>query len=311
MPYKYLILDMNNVYWRSVLSSFKNLTSLVENKEEEVNLNKIILPETFKRVEKIKERFGFQDSQVYLLFDNPGSAIRRRKQIYREYKHARDKKVVPPIFYRTLEFLETILQYYNNNSFVIRIDDYEADDLLAPLIKLLDINDQDQCLVVSADMDWARNINENTHWFNYLKVYDPKVFKEEYGFNPIGNKIQLYKAFHGDDSDNIPNAVPYCPKEVLLYLINKYDTLKNLLSAVLSIQEIPLQWRLKIKEAENQLKTNYLLADFLPLDEDIRDYTMICEENIPVLKYWFNFLDIPFEARMYDPAKDDFFQAIK
>jgi 5'-3' exonuclease len=311
MQYKHLIIDVQNLYWRSVLNTFKNLQNLSE-KQEELNINSVIIPETLKRIEQLKERFGEKDCQVYLLFDNPMSGLNRRKSIYQEYKHARDKRVIPPIFYRTLEFLEIILQYYNSNTFILRIDGLEADDLVQPLLeKILEIDKDNNCLLISADLDWSKSITENIHWFNYLQVFDINVFKEKYGFSPKGNKIQLYKAFHGDNSDNIPNAVPYLPKEVLLCLVNKFDSLSELLTSIFIVEECPKQWQIKIKEAEKQLKINYFLADFMKIEDDIRDYMIICEENIKVLKYWFNFLNIPLEAKLFNPTEDNFFEIIK
>lgn len=308
MPYKYLIIDGQNLYWRTVLGVFKNIYSLEEESEGEVN--SIVIKEAFKRLENLKARFGYEDSLIYLLFDNPSSKINKRKLIYKEYKHARDKKVIPPVFYRILEVFQTLLQYAYNNCFLIMVEDLEADDLAKPLIDSLTFNEEDRGLVISADLDWARNITKNIDWFNYVAIYNEFSFKEEHGFSPIGKKIQLYKAFHGDNSDNIPNAVPYLPKEVLLYLVNKFDTLEDLLSNLWTIQECPQTWKLKIKDAESQLVINYTLADFLDTPEKIEKDIVVCQENVKVLRYLYQLAGIPLDTKVFDPDSDNFFQSI-
>ena len=58
----------------------------------------------------------------------------------------------------------------------------------------------------------------------------------------------MYKCIHGDKSDCIENAVPYLPKEILLYIVNTYSDLKSLFSNLWSDDKIPKQWKLKIKD---------------------------------------------------------------
>jgi hypothetical protein len=302
MIYNNIIVDAQNLYWRSVHSSLKKC---LDGENDKIYSNSI--QEFLDRANKLRNTFGTFESKLFLLFDNPLSITNKRKSIDVNYKHSRDIKNVPKNFYKTLDCLQEILKVYKNFFYIIRYDGLEADDLVYPLFQTL--NKKETKLVVSADMDWSRalGIDDNCNWFNFFVEYNKEKFKEKYEFCPNGKSIQMYKAIRGDNSDSIPNAVPYLPKTILIDIVEKYNTPNELFK---NISQYPEKWKLKIIEAKNRIVTNYKLVDYLEY-EKLENFIFECKENIELLRFYFNLYDLQFEARMFDSEKDNFFEKKK
>lgn len=300
MKYKYIIVDVNNLFWRSVVDSGKLLASEQNDNKVEVNsLFQGIVQESLKRVKSIVDRFGYSDSIYYFLMDNPNSQINRRKLMSEgQYKHARDKKKVPEQFYKTLNIFADILKSYSDNYFVVRGEGLEADDLTFPVIKALTFDYHNRGVVISADLDWARNIQEFCHWFNWMDVYDTSSFERKYGYQPLGNRIKMVKAISGDNSDSIPPGVPYFPKELTYKLIEKYNTVDELIQNVWRDSDIPEQWKKKIFDNSTQLQINYQLVDFIPIERPLEDFITKGQRNSKECRIWFNVLKLPLEDWM-------------
>jgi len=303
LNYKHLIIDAQNLYWRSVLSSLKKCLDSENNKIYSNSIKNFI-----DRINELENKFGEKNCDIYLLFDNPLSTINKRKTIDVEYKHTREEKSVPKNFYKTLDMLQEILKVYKNNLYIIRYDGLEADDLVYPVVQYINKEKNDyKKLVISADMDWARaiGIDENIDWYNFVEVYNVNKFQEKYGFKPNGKKIQMYKALHGDNSDAIPNAVPYLPKEILFDIVEKYDNIDSLLKDLWNTS-YKQDWKLKIKEAESRIKINYRLADYL-IYKDLNNFIYICKEDLKLLRFYYTLHDIEFETKMYENKQELFF----
>jgi hypothetical protein len=308
LTYKYIIIDAQNLYWRSVFASLKKL---LDKEDDKIYSNSI--RDFLDRINDLKNRFGNFESYVYLLFDNPLSIINKRKTIDVEYKNNRDEKHVPKNFYKTLDCLQEILKVYKNNLYIVRYDGLEADDLLYPVLQEIDEKSkQEKKIVISADMDWGRclGVDENCEWFNFATVYDRISFKEHYGFNPAGKAIQMYKSIHGDNSDAIPNAVPRIPKDILIDIVENFNSVDDLFNSMWNYSGIPSQWTQKIKEAEKRIRINYRLVDFI-VYEKLNNFIFDCKENIKMLRFWFELNDLQFENRMFDKSKDSFFEKAK
>lgn len=303
MRYKYLFIDAQNLYWRSVVSVTKEL---FKNEDTYRKFHSEIIQNFLSRINQLRERFGITDNITYLLFDNSMSKINERKLISLEYKHAREKRHIPSGFYKILDICQNILIYYSNNLFLCKYNGFEADDLVLPLKKSLSLSITEKLLLISADLDWAREIDVNTHWYNFVDVFDELAFKDKYNFYPKGNAIKLFKSFRGDTSDNIENAVPYLPTEILISIVEKYSSIDEIMNDLWT-STIPKQWRIKIKEAENKLKSNYLLVDFIELNAAIEEYCLKCSESLKALRHLFDVYRIPLENRLFDKKKDKFF----
>jgi 5'-3' exonuclease len=297
LKFNNIIIDLNNIFWRSVISIVKKLSE----DHDENTFYSLTIQDTLERIMQLKKTYGHNDTILYIAHDNPFSRINERELIDSTYKHARKNKNVPPVFYKSLEKLIEILKFYDNSLYLISHAKCEADDLVLTVLKHV----KGTTLMVSADMDWARGISDDgISWFNFSKIYDVDIFTKEYGFNPSGNGVKIYKAIHGDKSDCIENAVPHIPQKLLAHIVENYDSIYDLLNRVFRDDDIPKHWKLKIQEAQIQLKINYQLVDFLPLDLSFGDISYKCEFNVEKLRSWFRMLDMQFENRFIDPKKD-------
>jgi 5'-3' exonuclease len=302
--YNNIIIDTNNLYWRQVITTIKQ-TLKDENDEREFYSASI--QDTLTRIQELIKQFGALDCKVYFLCDNPFSKINQRSEIYSSYKHARKNKNIPPVFYKSLDKFIEILKIFNDNFYIVRESGYEADDLIPIVLNHIERNWKGNTLLISADLDWARAIENSIDWFNFNTVYTINKFKEEYGFTPNNNGVKMYKCIHGDSSDCIENAVPYLPKNILLYIVNTYSSLEHLFSNLWSDTIIPKQWKLKIKEYEVQLKINYQLVDYSIIDNISNEIILNCYKDIDKLRSWFTLLDIPYFNWMRNKNDTDLF----
>jgi hypothetical protein len=303
--YEYLLIDAQNLYWRAVMSSLKKF---LDEENQKVYSNSI--KNFLDRLNEFKSEYATKNSKIYLLFDNPLSVINKRKTIDVEYKHTREEKNVPKNFYKTLDVLQEILKNYADDLYIVRWDGLEADDLVYPVLTDINKNHTEvKKLIISADLDWARalGLDDNCEWYNFVQMYNKYNFKDFYGFSPVGKNIQMYKAIHGDNSDSIPNAVPYLPKEILLDIVDNYKNLEDLFS---NLYKYPDSWKIKITEAKNRININYQLADYI-VYEGLDNFIFKCHENIKMLRFWFDLHDLEFETRMYEKSVDLFFQKPK
>ena len=311
MRFKHVLVDVNNLFWRSVVDSGKMLSSEDNSNKVEVNtLFQGIVQESLKRVTYIAERFGTQGTQYYFLLDNPNSKINQRKIITEgSYKHARDRKKVPEQFYKTLNIFADILRCTSDDYKIIRGDGLEADDLTYPILKRLTLTAQEPAVVISSDLDWARNISEFCLWFNWLDTYDATKFSYKYGYSPLGNRIKMMKTIRGDSSDSIPPGIPSMPQKIVEYIVEKYDNIEHLLKDYLKDEALPKQWKMSIQSNSTQLRVNYQLVDFITIDRPIEDFIVQGKRNIKECRIWYNVLKLPLENWMMseDEQVDTFF----
>lgn len=300
--YSVLIIDLNNLYWRSVCSVLKNnLQKYTETKYSS------ILQDSINRINTLWKTYGYDSTQVYLVHDNPFSKINEREIIDPTYKHARKTKNIPPLFYSISDKFIELLKYYHNNFYIVSCTGYEADDLILPLQQYIYANNkQATILLISADLDWARCITETTHWYNYNIIYDINTFLINYKFKPSVQSICLYKCIKGDTSDCIPTAVLYLPEQILLHILHTYSSLDDVLSSLWKDDVIPQKWKLAIKDSETQLKINWQLVNFLPFHNNIEDCIYHSKENISMLKYLYSLYDLEYDNRMVDTSADFF-----
>jgi 5'-3' exonuclease len=298
--YKYILIDGNNLFWRSWAT---NIAEVIL-KDEKIYSGGIA---TFiSRLNQLINMFSYVDDvKIYLLFDNPTSTIKVRQEIDENYKSHQLNKKHDKEIYKTIEILIRILKCYSDKFYIVNCPNCEADDLTLPLIKYLKISDDafsDKVLCISNDLDWARNIDINIHWYNFNEVYTIDSFEKEYGFKPNDNKIKMYKAMRGDKSDNISIGLPYVKEDTVIDILNKYSTIDLLIDG-LNISDYSDSVKKKIRENSIQLRTNYQLVDFSPIENDITEYISICKKRIGELKIWYKALDIELESWMKSKAE--------
>lgn len=160
---------------------------------------------------------------VAVAWDKPKTNIRRRLQLYPEYKAGR--KPAPPDFYEQIPVLHEVLQAFGWPLY--ELDDYEADDIMGTLA--VQARDKGlETLLVTSDLDMLQLVNGSVHVYALKKgltdieLYSPKTFETKYGIG-VDQYLDL-KSLKGDSSDNIP-GVPGIGEKTAIQLLQQYKTL--------------------------------------------------------------------------------------
>lgn len=160
---------------------------------------------------------------VCVAWDKAKTNIRKRREIYPEYKAGR--KPAPADFYAQIPLLQGLLEAFSWPLY--ELDDYEADDIMGTLARKAEAEGLETCLI-SSDLDMLQCLAPNTHMyalkkgFSQIELFRPEYFEEKYGIR-IDQFLDL-KALKGDSSDNIP-GVPGIGEKGAVKLLQKYETL--------------------------------------------------------------------------------------
>lgn len=163
---------------------------------------------------------------VAVAWDKPKTNIRRRKELYPDYKAGR--KPAPPDFYAQIPILHELLEAFGWPLY--EFDDYEADDIMGALSE--DANKKGvETALITSDLDMLQLIDNDTHvyalkkGFSQIEQFDLKYFEDKYGLKQ--HQFLDLKALQGDSSDNIP-GVPGVGAKTATTLLQKYDTLDGI-----------------------------------------------------------------------------------
>lgn len=142
---------------------------------------------------------------VCVAWDKPKTNIRRRREIYPEYKA--NRKPAPPDFYEQIPLLHELLEALSWPLY--EIDDHEADDIMATLAVQADKKGFESIMITS-DHDVLQLIDKNTsvailkRGLTNFDLFDPALFKSRYQMST--EQFVDYKSLRGDPSDNIPGV---------------------------------------------------------------------------------------------------------
>jgi len=160
---------------------------------------------------------------VAVAWDKPKTNIRRRLELYPEYKAGR--KPPPPDFYEQIPVLHELLQAFGWPLY--ELDDYEADDIMGTLA--VQAREKGlETLLITSDLDMLQLINGNVKVYalkkglSNIELYSPKSFEAKYGIG-VDQFLDL-KSLKGDSSDNIP-GVPGIGEKGAIELLKQYKTL--------------------------------------------------------------------------------------
>ncbi|MDO8335810.1 MAG: DNA polymerase I [Candidatus Saccharibacteria bacterium] len=163
---------------------------------------------------------------VAVAWDKPKTNIRRRKEIYPDYKAGR--KPAPPDFYAQVPILHELLEAFGWPLY--EFDDYEADDIMGALSE--DANKKGvETVLITSDLDMLQLIDKDTHvyalkkGFSQIEQFNLKSFEEKYGLKQ--SQFLDLKSLQGDSSDNIP-GVPGVGAKTATTLLQKYETLDGI-----------------------------------------------------------------------------------
>jgi DNA polymerase-1 len=153
-----------------------------------------------------------QPTQVYVVFDGPGSS-NNRKNIIPEYKSARNiTRVTKHELFDNLEEeddskvdqIVRIIQYLTTLPVkTICLSRVEADDVIAYLSSTLPTKPEDRAFIVSSDKDYLQLVTEKVIVYRPIEkeYYTTDTVKEKFNVNP--HNFLLYKLLMGDNSDGI------------------------------------------------------------------------------------------------------------
>ncbi|MET0979739.1 MAG: DNA polymerase I [Candidatus Saccharimonadales bacterium] len=174
-------------------------------------------------IELIKK---LEPDYVAVAWDKKGTNIRKRREIYPEYKAGRKK--APDDFYAQLPLLFELLEAFGWPLY--ELDDYEADDILGAFAKQATEKGIETCLLTS-DLDALQLISPTTKVFalknglSNLEEFDVEYFEQKYGID-VDQFLDL-KSLKGDSSDNLP-GVPGVGEKTAVQLLQEYKTLDNI-----------------------------------------------------------------------------------
>src|SRR5690606_32561136 len=168
-------------------------------------------------IELIKK---LEPDYVAVAWDKPKTNIRKRRQIYPEYKA--NRKPAPADFYEQIPILHELLDAFGWPLY--ELDDYEADDILGAFAHQATQRGVETYLLTS-DLDALQLISPTTKVFalknglSNLEEFDVAHFEQKYGIS-VHQFLDL-KSLKGDSSDNLP-GVPGVGEKTALSLLQEY-----------------------------------------------------------------------------------------
>ena len=194
-----ILIDSNNLVFR-IVSAIPGYNHQFRSNHQINLLAHSFLNSILTVSKKIKTRYEIDD--ILLIWD---SKTNNRKQVYPEYKANRKGRTLEEEkdrnnYFSLLNELRDSLKKLGSWTNV-EVEGYEADDLIAYIVKNSDYDEQ--FVVVSSDNDLYQLLNERV--IQYLphkkEFYSLIDFKKEFGIEP--QKYIFVKALAGDNGDNI------------------------------------------------------------------------------------------------------------
>lgn len=211
----------------------------------------------YSSIVKIVGKKNMTNAEIIFCMDSPKETLWRTTELHCDYKSDRidlsKKNDFKPIFKYTYQNIIPNLLSSNPNIKKIKIDNLEADDVIAIITKYYEINDPTRKIfLISGDNDFLQLGRANIFFINFKNKKYIEISKDD-ALISLHNKIIL-----GDKSDCITTILP--PKFPLLKK-------KELLSSINYFNEwINKSENINIKEKyENNLKLidfNYIPKKF-------------------------------------------------
>ena len=209
-------------------------------------------------IELIKK---LEPDYVAVAWDKKGTNIRKRREIYPEYKAGRKK--APDDFYEQIPILQELLEAFGWPMY--EIDDYEADDIMATFAREAEGKGIETCLITS-DLDALQVVSPLTKVFamknglGNIQEFTPESFEEKYGLKT--EQFLDLKSLMGDSSDNLP-GVPGVGQKTAVKLLQQYGDLDTIYA---HLDDIPGAAGRKLREGK---ESAYLTKDVARLYFDV------------------------------------------
>ena len=177
-----------------------------------------------------------QPDYVCVAWDKPKTNIRKRLEIYPEYKAGR--KPAPPDFYAQIPILHELLDAFGWPLY--EFDDYEADDIMATLDRQAEARGNIETYLITSDLDALQILDNNTFLYALKKgvsnidKFDVAEFEARYSIR-IDQFLDL-KSLKGDASDNIP-GVAGVGEKTATQLLQQFNTLDGIYEHLDDVKE--------------------------------------------------------------------------
>ena len=171
-------------------------------------------------IELIKK---LEPDYVAVAWDKRGTNIRKRRELYPEYKAGR--KPAPDDFYQQIPILMELLGAFGWPLY--ELDNYEADDIMGAFARQAEARGVQTCLLTS-DLDALQLVSPLTKVYamknglRNIEEFTAEYFEQKYGIRT--DQFLDLKALKGDSSDNLPGVLGVGEKTAVK-LLQTYDTL--------------------------------------------------------------------------------------
>lgn len=204
-----------------------------------------------------------------------------RRRLYPEYKGLRSEKPASlKEQYQTAQFL-----FERMGITQLKVEGYEADDLVGTLADRWTEEVGDPCYIVSADHDLYQLLNENVSILQHKReqgktLYTQMDFVREYGIEPrqwIDVKALLGES--GMTSDNIP-GVKGVGEEGALLLIQQYGSIEELYNRIHELEGTKLKRYIKPLLQDSELAN--LSKQLVRITTDVPDLQHIEMDDLRI-----------------------------
>lgn len=199
-------------------------------------------------------------------FDKKGPTFRHEE--FKEYKATRVK--APDELYAQIPLVKNVVAAFGVPSY--EADGFEADDIIATIIKKLSAKKDVEIQIATGDFDMFQTVGLRVSilypvkGFKEAEVLRTEDVKEKYGLSP--SQVPDYKGLAGDSSDNIPGVRGIGEKGAKA-LLQKYGSLEKIYA---HLDKITGAIHTKLKTGKDDaFKSRELatLRDDVPLDFDL------------------------------------------
>ncbi len=268
---KVILVDGNNLLFRSYYATAYSGNFMKNSKGFPTNA-------LYGFVNMINKIINDENPEYMLVAFDKGKTFRHDK--YADYKAGRiqmpdELKIQFPIAKEILTNLG--IKWFE-------IENYEADDIIGTLAKMIDETDEYKGLIVSSDKDLLQLISDKVT-MKMLKSKDYVMMTEETFFNVYGltpDKMIDIKALQGDSSDNIP-GVKGIGEKTALKLLQDYGSLEGVYDNISYIKGATATKLINGREKAFESKDLATIYKEVPLGFGLED-VKIQKGNIEELK---------------------------
>lgn len=169
----------------------------------------------------------YHPTHIALALDPAGPTFRHRE--YPEYKAGREK--MPEDLANSIPMAIELAKALNIP--MLRVDDFEADDVMGTLAHLASQKTDWKTYLVTPDKDAAQLVGPNTYLFRPGKgsspaeIFGEKEVMEHWQISSAGQMID-YLGLAGDTADNIP-GIPGVGEKTAVKLLKRFGSLEGIL----------------------------------------------------------------------------------